>query len=118
MFFTTKAIPFHCFCIVYSTEVSEFFISFFIWLYSLETFTKANSSQLISELIKALEIRTSIVFNVSFPSSTILSCFFFFFIIYFLIPTMIALIFISTSELARPTRTQTNKANAEMEHNQ
>ena len=43
--------------------------------------------------------------------------FFFFFIIdlYFLIPTMIAQMFISTAELVIPTETQTNKANAEIE---
>ena len=62
-------------------------------------------------MIKALEIRNSIVFNL------ILSCFFFFFIIdlYFLIPAVIALIFIPTAELVIPTGTQTNKANAETE---
>ena len=62
-------------------------------------------------MIKALEIRNSIVF------SLILSCFFFFFIIdlYFLIPAVIALIFLPTAELVIPTGTQTNKANAEIE---
>ena len=46
--------------------------------------------------IKALEIKTSILFNLDFANSTILSCFFFFFLIidlYFLIPVVIAQIF-------------------------
>ena len=43
-----------------------FFISFFISLYSLNTlFTKTNSSWLIYESIKGLEIRTSKVSNLS-----------------------------------------------------
>ena len=60
------------------------------------------------ELIEALEIRTSIVFSLSFPSSTILSCFFFFFFIidsYFLIPAVIVQIFIPTAKLVIPTGT-------------
>ena len=72
-------------------------------------------------LIKALEIRTSIVFNLVFPNDTILSCFLFFFFIidlYFLIPAVIAKIFIPTAELVIPTGTQTNEANEEMKYNQ
>ena len=68
--------------------------------------------------MKALEIRTSIVFNLSFPSTNILSCFFFFFFIidlYFLIPAMIAQMFNPTTELVILTGTQTNEANAEIE---
>ena len=55
------------------------------------------------ESIEALEIRTSIVFTLSFPNNTILSYFLFFFCIidlYFLIPAVIA------------TGTQTNEADA------
>ena len=69
-------------------------------------------------MIKALEIRTSIIFNLPFPNNTILSCFFFFFFIidlYFLIPAVIAQIYIPTEELVVPTGTQTNEANAEIE---
>ena len=69
-------------------------------------------------MIKALEIRTSIAFSLSFPNSTILSCFLFFFFIidlYFLIPAVIAQIFIPTAELAIPTGTQTNEANPEIQ---
>ena len=55
--------------IVYFAEVSGFFISAFISIYSLNTlFTEINSSCLIYESIKALEIRTSIVSNLPFPS--------------------------------------------------
>ena len=42
---------------------------------------KENSYWLIYELIKDSEIKTSIVFNLDFPNSNILSCFFFFFVI-------------------------------------
>ena len=60
------------FYIVYSAEASGFFISSFISLYSLNTlFTETNSPWLIYESIKALEIRTSIVFDLSFPNKTI-----------------------------------------------
>ena len=37
IFLTTDTIGFHCFYIIYSTEVSGFFISSFISLYSLNT---------------------------------------------------------------------------------
>ena len=83
---------------LYSTEAfPEVFISSFISLYSLnKLFTETNSSQLIYESIKALGITRFIVFKLSFPSNTILSCFFFFFLIidsYFLIPEVITQIF-------------------------
>ena len=58
------------------------------------------------------------LFNLSFPNNTILSCVFFFFLIidlYCLIPAVIAKIFISTAELVIPTETQTNETNAEIE---
>ena len=70
------------------------------------------------ELIKTLEIRTSIIFNLSFPNNTILSCFFFFSFIndlYFLIPAVIPQVFIPTAELVIPTGPKTNEANAEIE---
>ena len=69
-------------------------------------------------MIKALEIKTSIVFNLSLPNNTILSCFFFFFLIidlYFLIPAVIAQIFSLTTELVMPIGTLTHEANAEIE---
>ena len=97
-------------------EVSEFFISSFIPLYSLNTlFIETNSSWLIYESINAVEIRISIVFNLFFPNSTILSCFFYIFLLielYFLIPSVITQIFIPTEELVISTETATNKINA------
>ena len=73
---------------------------------------------LIYEAIKALEIRTSIEFKVSFPNNTIVLCFFFFLFIthlYFFILVAIAQIFIPTAELVIPTGKQTNEANGETE---
>ena len=69
-------------------------------------------------MIKTLEIRTSIVFNLSFPNNTIFSCFFFFFFIidlYFLIPAVLAQIYIPTAELSISTGIATNEANTEIE---
>ena len=69
-------------------------------------------------MIIALEIKTSILFDLSFPNNTNSSCFFFFFFIidlYFLIPAVIAQIFILPAELAIPTGTRTNEVNAEIE---
>ena len=72
-------------------------------------------SWLIYELIRALEIRTSIVFNLYFPNNTILQWFLFFLLIidlYFLIPAVILKIFIPTADFVIPTEKQTNEANA------
>ena len=66
----------------------------------------------------ALESKTSTVFNLGFANNTILSCFFFFFLktdLYFLIPAVIAQIFVSTAEQVETTGTSTNEANAEAE---
>ena len=69
--------------------------------------------------ITGLEIRTSVICNIkSFPNNTILSCIFLFFFIinlYFLIPAVIAQIFLPTTELVKPKRRQTNEANTETE---
>ena len=68
--------------------------------------------------MKDLEIRTSIVFNLSFPNNTILSCFLFFYFmidLYFLIPAVIAQFLIPTADLLIPTGTPTNEENAEIE---
>ena len=57
---------------------------------------------LIFEPIKALEIKTSILFNLNLAENIILSRFFFFFWIidqYFLIPTAIAQVFSPIAEL-------------------
>ena len=50
-------------------------------------------SHVTYESIKALKIKTSVLFNLDFANNTILSCFFLFFLIielYFLIPAVIA----------------------------
>ena len=66
--------------IVYSRDVSGSF--FFISLFFLNTlFIETNSSWLIYESIKAVEIETLITFNLAFPCNTIGSCFLFFFLI-------------------------------------
>ena len=72
-------------------------------------------------MIKALEIRTSIVYNFVFPSNIILACFFFFLFItdfYFIISAVIAQIFNPIAELVIPTGIATNEVNAEIETNQ
>ena len=69
-------------------------------------------------IYESIRTKISIVFNLAFPSNAILSCYFFFFLInylYFLIPAVVAQTFNPTVELVIPTRTQTNKANAEIE---
>ena len=86
--------------------------------YSFDTlFIKTNSSWLITESIKAFEIKTSMLFNLDFAYNTILSCFFFFFLIidlYFLIPTVIVQIFNPVVEFVIPI-IPLKEANAEME---
>ena len=125
VFFTTNTISSHCFYIIYSTEISRIFISSLISLSSVKTlFTKINSSCItyesftIYESIKDSEIRTLMVFDLSFPNNTIFSCFFFFFTIidlYLLISTVISQFVIPTAELVIPAGTQTNEANVEIE---
>ena len=116
-FFLQQTIGFHSFYIIYSTEVSGFFISSFGSLSSLNIFTETNSSWLLYESIKALEITTSIVSNLGYPSNTIFSYFFFFLIIdlYFLVSAGITQIFNPTAEVLTPTGTATNEVNAEIE---
>ena len=68
--------------------------------------------------MKALEIKASILVNLDFAKTTILSCFFFFFIIidlYFLIPAAIAQIFNHIAELAVPIEIPIKKAKPEIE---
>ena len=69
-------------------------------------------------MIKVLEIKTSILFNLDFANNTILSIFFFFFLIinlYFLIPAVIAQIFNRIMELITPIAIPTKETKAEME---
>ena len=64
----------------------KIFISSCILTYPFSTlFLKTNSSWLIFELIKALEIKTSILFSLDFAGNTILSCFLFLCLYYWII---------------------------------
>ena len=72
----------------------------------------------IIELIKALEIKTSMLYNVNFTGDTILSCFFFFCSIvdlYFLIPAAIAQILNPTARLVIPIEIQIKEIKAKIE---
>ena len=70
-------------------------------------------------MIKALETKTSIIFNLDFANNGILLCFFLFFSVidlYFLIPAVITQIFNPTVELVIPIGIPTKEAkmNAEI----
>ena len=100
---------------MYFTDLFISFIHFIIFFYTL--FIETVSSWLIYQLIKALEVRPSIVFDLPFRSTNTLSCFFFFFFIidlYFLILAMIEKNFIPTAELVISAETQNNESNAEI----
>ena len=69
-------------------------------------------------MIKATEIKTSMLFNLDFANNTILLCFFFFFLIidlYFLIAAVIAQIFDPIAELVIPIAIPTKEAKAKIE---
>ena len=69
-------------------------------------------------MIKALEIKISMLFNFDLANNTISSCFFFFFLIidlYFLIPAVIAQIFNPIAKLVIPIEIPTKEAKEEME---
>ena len=97
----------------------KFLISSFMSSYSYNTlFIKTNSSLLIFELIKALEIKTSMPFNSGFANNTILSCFFFFFLIielYFLTSAAIAQIFNPIAEIVIPIGIPIKETKVEIE---
>ena len=81
-------------------------------------FIKKNSSWLIFESIKALEIRTSTLFNLGFANDDILSCFFLFFLIidlYLLILAVTTQNYNPIAELVIPIETLTKEATLEME---
>ena len=67
--------------------IKPFQISSIIELYSFSILFKTNSSWLITESIKAWEIKTSMLCNLDFANKTILSCFI---DLQFLIPEVIA----------------------------
>ena len=67
--------------------------------------------------MKALEIKTTLLFNLDFANKAILSCFFFFFLIinlYFLILMAIEQMFNPVAELVIPIEIPTKEANAEI----
>ena len=67
-------------------------------------------------MIKALEIKTSMLFNLDFANNIILLCFFFLIIdLYFLIPAVIAHIFNPIAELVIPLGIPIREAKAEIE---
>ena len=94
------------------------FISSFISSYSFNTLiTKTNSSWLIYESIKALEIKIFMLFELVFANNTTLSCFFFFFLIidlWILIPAVIAQIFNPIIELATSIGIPSKEAKAKI----
>ena len=67
-------------------------------------------------MIKELEIRTSMLFNLDFARNTVLSCFFFLFIdLCFLIPAAIARSFNHIAELGITIGMPSKEAKAEIE---
>ena len=94
-------------------------ISSFISSNSFGTlFIKTNSSWLEFESIKALEIKTTMRFNLVVANDNILSCFFFLFLIVdlcFLILAVITQILNPIAELVIFIRIPTKEAKAEME---
>ena len=77
---------------------------------------KTNSLRLQTESIKALKIKTSMIFNFNFANNIILLCFFFLIIdLHFLIAVVIAQIFHPIAELIIPIGIPTKEAKAEME---
>ena len=81
-------------------------------------FIKTNSSWIIIESIKALEIKTCFLSNLDFADNTTLSCFFFFFLIidwYFWIPAVYEQMFNPITELIIPIGTPNKEAKGETE---
>ena len=91
--------------------------------YSFSTlFVKSNSSPVMFESIKVLEIKTSILFNLDFANNTILSCSFSFFLLietffylYFFILAVVAKVFNLISELVISIGIPNKQAKAEIE---
>ena len=97
--------------------IFDFF--FFISSNSFGTlFIKPNSSWLIFEAIKALEMKTFTLFNLDFADDNILSFFFFFSLIidlYFLLPAVIIQLFNPIAELVIPLEIPIKEAKSEKE---
>ena len=94
-------------------------ISSFISSNSFDTlFIKTNWSWLTFESFKALEIKTSRLFNLNFDNDNILSYFLFFFLNYWfilLIPAVLTQIVNPIAELIIPVETPTKEAEAKTE---
>ena len=97
-------------------------ISSFISSYSLNTlFTETNSSWLIYESIKTLEIKTYVLFKLVFVNNIILPCFFSFFLnidSYIFIPAVIDRTCIPNAELVIFVSIPTKEAKAKIEIHQ
>ena len=82
-------------------------------------FIKTHLSWLIFGLIKALEIKTAMIFNLILANNNnMLLCFFFFLLIidlFFLVPAIITQFFNAITELVSPIGISTKEAKAEME---
>ena len=81
-------------------------------------FIKTHLSWLIFGLIKALEIKTAMIFNLILANNNMLLCFFFFLLIidlYFVVPAIITQFFNAITELVSPIGISTKEAKAEME---
>ena len=94
----------------------KFFLSYYHNYSSSTSFIITDSLWLIYESIRALEIKTSNLFNYIFANNTNLSCIFLFFLAFdlkFLIPTIIVQIYNPAAELAAGISTK--EAKPEME---
>ena len=90
--------------------------SSFISSYCFSTlFTKTNSSWLLFESIKILEIKTSIVINLVSASNIMVVFLFLIIDLNFLIPAVVMEMFIVIAELAIPTKIPTKEARVEIE---
>ena len=82
-------------------------------------FLKQLSSWLIFKSIEALEIKTSMLFDLNFANNSILSCFLFFFSLiidlYVLIPGVIPQIFDPIAEFVIPKGIPSEESKAEIE---
>ena len=95
-------------------KILEFLIASSMSSYPINTlFTEWNILWLVYELIRALEIKTSIVSNLVFANNTISACFFLF--LNYWLTLFNYKIYISTAELSIPIAIPSKKAKAEIE---
>ena len=102
----------NCYYTIMRFLISSFILSYGFSIFIIET----NSSWLITESIKTLEYKTSVLFNLDFANNTTLLELLFYFIEFcLLIAAVIAQIFNQVTELIIPLGIPTKEANAEME---